>query len=383
MLNKEGILLKELPGDIIFKIKNNKTVLGNNPAIPNIYDDSFLYSLLKHRFQYIKNELKKINSIDDIESNDLYGCLAELILKCKKIEKEYRPELEKICYNFIIDLFSIPKDIINLQLELKDTIDFKNNSILLDPIDNNIEFKLNDIDDAILLKNEIYKRKILIALCFGGAMEISSMIEKYQNKISKISNELCDIYKKILLINEYLIFEKENININEKNKMQIGVVEVLLGNEEKKVSIKAQATIFPILLFEAIKGFMELFISHGLPIKKERTLYILNKTDYLKSEPWYMRIGPSLWNLLTFSLNDIDSKVIPYLLKEISTLEVKEFNKLMQEIFTKTKKGEDILMNIVNKANDNLEYNHFIEKMNKMKTNKSIITDEYIHFDEL
>ena len=383
MLNKEGVLLKKLPNDIITAIINNETSLGNNPALPDIYETPFLIKIVNSRFKYLKEELKTIGSITDIKSDDLYTGLSELILKCKNIEKQFRPELEKICYNLIVDLFSIPEETVNLKIELKDNVDFSNTNIIIDPNEDSEEYEMNDINDAKNYKNELYKRRLLLSLCVGGAMEISKMFDIYENQISKISNELCDLYRKILTLNEYLLFVKEDIEITEENKKQLGTVEVYLGNEENKVTIKSQATIFPILLFETIRGFFELFISHGLPKDRDMALSLINKTDYLNSEPWNMRIGPSLWNLFFSSIDDIKTKELPYLLKKVSKLKYNKFNVLMNEIFAKTKKGKHILKILSNKSKNELDYNSFLKKMDKMKSNRSIITDEYIHFDEL
>lgn len=383
MLNKEGVLLKKLPNDIITAIINNETSLGNNPALPDIYETPFLIKIVNSRFKYLKEELKTIGSITDIKSDDLYTGLSELILKCKNIEKQFRPELEKICYNLIVDLFSIPEETVNLKIELKDNVDFSNTNIIIDPNEDSEEYEMQDINDAKNYKNELYKRRLLLSLCVGGAMEISKMFDIYESQISKISNELCDLYRKILTLNEYLLFVKEDIEITEENKKQLGTVEVYLGNEENKVTIKSQATIFPILLFETIRGFFELFISHGLPKDRDMALSLINKTDYLNSEPWNMRIGPSLWNLFFSSIDDIKTKELPYLLKKVSKLKHNNFNILMNEIFAKTKKGKHILKILSNKSKNELDYNSFLKKMDKMKSNKSIITDEYIHFDEL
>ena len=383
MLNKEGVLLKNLPNDIITAIINNETSLGNNPALPDIYETPFLIKIVNSRFKHLKEELKTIGSITDIKSDDLYTGLSELILKCKNIEKQFRPELEKICYNLIVDLFSIPEETVNLKIELKDNVDFSNTNIIIDPNEDSEEYEMQDINDAKNYKNELYKRRLLLSLCVGGAMEISKMFDIYESQISKISNELCDLYRNILTLNEYLLFVKEDIEITEENKKQLGTVEVYLGNEENKVTIKSQATIFPILLFETIRGFFELFISHGLPKDRDMALSLINKTDYLNSEPWNMRIGPSLWNLFFSSIDDIKTKELPYLLKKVSKLKYNKFNVLMNEIFAKTKKGKHILKILSNKSKNELDYNSFLKKMDKMKSNKSIITDEYIHFDEL
>lgn len=379
----ESVLLDTLPSDIVLKINNNETSLGNNPAIPDIFDVPFLSKILNKRFIDIKNSLKEIGSIDNIKSKDLHSALSELINKCKEIEKPFGSKLEKICYNYVVELFSIPEETIVFNIELKNNIDYSKNSISLEPIDGD-DMELSDVKDALSLKSEVFKRRFLNTLCMGGAMDLfKDVLIKYENEINNINPELIDLYNKILLINDYLLLTKEDLGLTDENKMQLGVVEVRLGNDEYKTTIDVQGTIFPILVIETIKGLLELFISHGLPKDRKRTMQLLSKTDFIKAEPWDMRIGPKLWNLFSMSFNDIDSTEIPYLLKRISMLEINKFNFLMKEILAKTKKGKQIMSVICNKAKNDIDYNRFVNKMDKMRINKSIIVDEYIHQDEL
>jgi hypothetical protein len=165
--------------------------------------------------------------------------------------------------------------------------------------------------------------------------------------------------------------------------MQLGVVEVSLGNDETKSKIESQGVILPILLMETIKGFMELFISHGLPKDVNDAVAVIGRSDFIKAEPWDMKFGPILWDLFYNSSNDVTYEELPYLIKIVSELSVNKFNFLMKEVFAKTKKGKHIMSKLSFKAKRNSEYDKFVDKMTKMKTDKGIITDDYIHPDEL
>lgn len=379
----ESILIDTLPSDIVTAIATNNTSLGNNPAIPDIFDVPFLSKIVNKRFNDVKIALKEIGSIDDVKSSDLYSVLAELIYRCQKYEKPIRKELEKMCYNYVVDLFSIPEETIIFNIALKDSLDTSKSKILIDPLDDD-NLDLIDVKNAMSLRKEIYKRKLLNSLCIGAGMDLyKHIVNFYESEINKLNPELIDLYNKILYINDYLLLTKEDLKITDKNKLQMGVVEVRLGNEEFKTTIDVQSTIFPVLVIETIKGLMELFISHGLPKNRQEAMFILNKTDFIKSEPWNMRIGPELWKLLTMSFNDINSKEIPYLMKRISKLDVDKFNFLMKEVFAKTRKGKEIMSFICNKAKNDMDYNRFINKMDKMKLNNSLIIDEYIKEEEL
>ena len=201
--------------------------------------------------------------------------------------------------------------------------------------------------------------------------------------VERLNPDLKDLYNKIIALNTYLLYTKGDFGLTDEQKMQIGTVEVSLGNEESKVKIEAQGVILPVLMSELIRGFMELFISHGLPKDRRMATIVVGKSDFLKAEPWDMKLGPLLWELFSNTFNDINSNELPYLLQRVSKLSTNKFNFLMKEVFAKTRKGKEIMSKISNKAKNDIEYDKFVDKMTKMKQDKGIITDDYIHPDEL
>lgn len=378
---KKHILMDTLPDDVVDKIINNKTSLGNNPSIPDIFEEPFLLKMAENGFDNAKNKLKEIGEISDVEETKLGPALSKLILKCKEIEKPYRSELEKICMNFVIDLFRVPDETVDISVSLCDDVDMNRNSFIVDP---NIETpEFDSVKNAISIRGEVYKRRMLNVLCTGAAMRISENFDNFINEINDINPKLIDLYNKIISLNTYLLYTKNDFGIDDNNKMQLGVVEVSLGNDETKSKIESQGVILPILLMETIKGFMELFISHGLPKDVNDAITVIGRSDFIKAEPWDMKFGPILWDLFYNSSNDVTYDELPYLIKIISELSVNKFNFLMKEIFAKTKKGKHIMSKLSFKAKRNFEYDKFVDKMTKMKTDKGIITDDYIHPDEL
>ena len=55
----------------------------------------------------------------------------------------------------------------------------------------------------------------------------------------------------------------------------------------------------------------------------------------------------------------------------------------MQEVLAKTKTGKRLMGKLIEKSKTEKEYNKFSDKMSKLQTDKNIITDEYIHPEEL
>lgn len=378
----ESLLKSELPSDILYAIYQNNTSLGNNPAIPDIYGTPYLYHVVEKAFNKAKETLKEIGSIDDVKGNSIKEVLARLIKLCQEKERPYRNQLEKICFDYVIDLFGVPKDMVDILVELKDKIEINSNTVRIDPADGE-DFTLDSLVDAMSIKKEVFKRRLLDVLCLGAGVSVSNSINNYKEDIAKIDAMLPDLYFKILSLNNYLLFETENFDITDKNPRQMGTVEIFLGKEDDKVRIKAQGMIFPVLLCEMVRGFMELFISHGLPTDRDKAIAVIEKSDYLKAEPWDMRLGPSLWKLFKKSTNDVDFTQMPYLLKRVSSLDIRKFNFLFKEIFASTKKGKEIMSILSDKARKDCEYDDFLGRMDLMNKDKGVITDEYIHIDEL
>lgn len=379
---KKSILMDALPDDIIVKINTHKTSLGNNPSIPDIFDEPFLLRLTEQGFQLSKEKLKEIGEITDVDETELEPALAKLLLQCKELETPYRNELEKICINYVIDLFSVPEETVDIVTELCDEVDLNRDSIILDPLDNDGDVEFVNVEDAMSIKGEVYKRRLLNALSMGAAIRMTD-IESLGEEINQLNPKLTDLYNKIISLNNYLLYTKSDFGLTDENKMQMGTVEVSLATEDSKVKIEAQGVIFPILLTELIRGFMELFTSHGLPKDRQQAMMVIGKSDFLKAEPWDMKLGPMLWDLLSNTFNDINSVELPYLLKRISKLNVDKFNYLMKEVFAKTRRGKEIMSKLSFKSKNDIEYDKFVDKMTKMKKDKGVITDEFIHPDEL
>ncbi len=376
---KENILLDNLPEDIVNVIFKNGTSLKNNPAIPTIFDDNFLERIVKKRFLETKENLKKIGKIDDFDDDKIESVLSKLLTKAQDIEQKNKNELEKICFNYVVDFFEIPEDSISFEINL--TTDLSDNNISIEPNDIDIEFdNINDIEE---LKNEVSKKRLLNCISMGMGMCVSSYIKSYLSEIYDVDPRLPDLYRKILALNDYLLFVREDVGITDTDKKLLGFSEVRLGQPDEKPIVKSEGVIFPVLLSETIRGLMELFSSHGLPHDKDKLNYIISKTDYLKSEPWDMRIGPSLWTIITDCFGALESNLIPYLYKRISMLSTKNFNKLMSEVFAKTRKGKEMMNKVVAKARQDKEYVDFSEKMTTLQTDKNIINDEYIIAEEL
>lgn len=387
MANKKGlisehVLIDKLPSEMVNSIAQNNTSLGDNPALPNIYDVPFLMKIAKKSLSNARDVLLSYKSIDDVDETTIESVLGRLIKNCQEKERPIRNHLEKICFNFVINLFSIPQETMAIKVSLVDKVNIDKPFINLDPSDeDSIEF--NDVNDAFKIKKEVYKRRLIDVLCVGCGLSIANNTDSYMDEINKLDNSLCDLYSKIIALNTYLLFEKGNIEMSETEPKIAGISTVTIGQQDEKISLEAEGTIFPILLSETIKGMMETFAIHGLPDDKQMAEAVISKSDYLKAEPWDMRLGQPLWTLLSDSFNDVDFAIIPYLFKRICCLDIDDFNMLFNEVFAKTKRGKQLMFYLCQKAKNDSEYDKFVDKMATMKNDKSIINDEFINEEEL
>lgn len=377
-LLKEGILLNELPDDIRCELKNNKTSLGDSPAFPEEYGDTFDTKLTLKRFEETKKKLEKIGEIEDCD--DIENALPTLIDKCKKLEAPIKTNLEKIAYNFVVELFNIPEDSVTFSTELKEDLSGISMGVRVQSEDSKIDFE--DTTHKKSLIDDIKKRRVINALMTGGAMRFSSDIKKYIADIYDLEPKLPDLYRKILALNDYLLFTNSN-EVSEDKTNQLGLSKITIGNEQTKSDVVVEAVIFPILIYEEVRAFLELSAAHGLPSKKEEANYVMSKADYLKAEPWDMRLGPAMWDALVENIGEVDSKLLPYIFMEICKLKPQRFNLLMQEILAGTRKGKNVIQNIIEYCMDKYEYDDFENRMKKMNADIMVINDEYIHPDEL
>ena len=156
-----------------------------------------------------------------------------------------------------------------------------------------------------------------------------------------------------------------------------------IGNEVTKNKIVAEAEIFPILLHESIRGFLEMFAAYGLPPSKKESAYVMSKADFLNAEPWDMRMGPAIWDFLMDKFQNPSNERLPLLLTTLFSQNTFKFNKFLQEIFGETKRGERIIEKLLNKVEEDFQSDDFDELMIKKQTENNLIKDEYFLPEEL
>lgn len=363
-----------LPQFIYKLVKTHDTSLGDSEAFPtNDGDYHFDYILLKERYNDVCDAIEGIG-LESLDEDYLMSELSLLVRKCKELETPIRDSLEKICENAVNRLFAIPDEILNLQFKLVDKIKFKGSVRMKPESNDDLKYTFKDIADIDLSNKAIAKRRFINALIQGASYTYSCIEGLYIEDIDRINSELPRLYRKIRIINDYLLFTKKE-KMSDDKPMQGSYVETHLGMEGNKTTIKAQGIIFPLLLQEMIRGLFELFSAHGLPQDKKKAQYIIKKSDFILAEPWDLRLGVGLWNMIFGNIDD--TNMIPYMFTSLVKMPVDEFNLSVKEILSHTEKGSEIVNGLVSDAEYDNGYQEFTNRINARNVEKSLIQDNY------
>lgn len=363
----------KLPSFIYKHLKHHNTSLGNNPAFPPDNEFSFDYKLLKTRFNDITDKLEK-SEYNKLNSDELKNKLSELITLCQKKEEPIKNSLIDICVNNINSMFNVPKDSIDLNCFLVKNIKPQHSIRILpeSPSDFNSIVEMENFNKAVL------KRRFINSLIQGGSYCLSNT-KAYLKEIYELNPELPLLYDKIRLINDVLLFQYDE-KISDKNPMQGAYVEVNLGNDKEKVKINAQGLIFPLLFTETIRGFLELFASHGLPANNRAAVKIIKQADFLMAEPWDLRLGVGLWNIIS---EDVENNILPYFFMNLCKLKNNLFNTKIREILAKTKSGKNFKDKLIKKSKHQADLSDLEKDIINKNQDKSLITDEYMTCEDI
>ena len=362
-----------LPQFLFKLVKTHTTSLGDNEAFPSSDDYPFDYVLLKKRYNEVCDAIDDIG-LASLNEDDLVSELSSLVTECKRLEEPVRDALEKICENALNRLFAIPEESINMSFKLVDKIKFKSAIRMRPESNDDVKYTFKDIADIDLSNKAVGKRRFINALIQGAAYLYSGIEGLYIDDIDKINPKLPRLYRKIRIINDYLLFTKKE-EMSDDKPMQGSYVETHLGIADAKTTIKVQGLVFPLLFQESIKGLFELFSAHGLPQDRDKAQYIVKKADFVLAEPWDLRLGVGLWEMIFGGVED--TNMIPYMFTSFVKIPTNEFNLSVKEILSNTEKGNEIVNNLMKDAEYDNGYQQFTNRINAKNVDKSLIKDSY------
>ena len=366
----EVIEFNQLPKHLRIQILRNKTPLSDNDCFPY---ENYLEKALASSYDHLSNN--DIIKGKNITPNEI----SKIEKQCQEIEKPVKNNLEELVSKNVCSLFGIPEDKVDFSLTLVDGIDQSKTNVPFGP-NEDMPVGLGSIDDINIISKEVTKRRLQNTINAGAADFFTNLILwNTTSNLDEINPELSDLYHRYMLINQFLLFNTE-VNITEKDKHETGNVIVTLGNDEVKNQLVAQGVIYPVLLYETIKGFFEVFTAHGIPSNPILSKVIISKCDYYLAEPWYMRLGPSIWgafyDLLESAGLSKRYKELPWVMMKISQLPAKKYIRLMKEILAGTEKAKRVVKRIFDYATKNVEKQEFDNRMTNNRDNNAFMIND-------
>ena len=380
--NINDIMANKLPEYVYKSVKKHDTSLGDCPAFPPSHDYDFDYKVLKKRYAEIIGEMNRYDlPLDVVEAENL---ISKLMTETIKKEKPIRPQLNKLTENIVNRLFAVPSETINLTCELKDEIEVGGSLRILPEDDDNDgeSYDFDDVNEINKVEDIVKQRRFVDALIQGYSIIASRYDELYSDYFETHRfDDLLEDYNKINALNDYLVFVKKE-RIDKKKPSLVSYVSVHLGHGDNKTIIKSQGLTFPYLLRETIRGFMELFSSHGLPEDNKKAQMIIKRADFTMAEPWDIRFGKTLWEIM-FGKDTIQSNMIPYFFADFCSLDSTEFFSISQELLAETKKGKEYVENTVTDISNDVDYQNFLNAIRQKNVDASMISDGYMTADDI
>lgn len=222
--------------------------------------------------------------------------LLDVMAKIKRKEATHQEELEELARETISEFFGFPQEHFS-QASIDDTFE-------LDP---DTPEPQEEIDQEKLLEH-VNKRILLNVIVHGGAVNCWKTIHiLVQGALDQIDPELRELYSDFTSLSSMLMWQspplpdlpddRQRAFLTAQNVKQ-GQNQVSFDQDEPQVA--AQATCFPVLLHELIKGVLDLVSLYGLDqsLSAQEQQYIMNQADKHWDERWYYLFGPGLWDIL-------------------------------------------------------------------------------------
>lgn len=350
---------------------------GDNTPLSS--DKSYINSAVSKMIEKAYSDA--VNSFSDniagVEISKIEDKLSKLILICQKKEEKIKTELEKLCADIALSLFDLNGTELDLECNLVNAVNQTKDFHIKPDVKGEVEY--DNIEEINTEDKDEVRRRYTNAITIGAALELTDkVIAKSVKEIFELDEELPYLYTKIIKINNYLLLVN-NKEITDKDNAQDAYNEVQVFSDSNKASILAEGVIFPFLLTETIRGFIEVMTSKTLPEK--RADYIMNTCDILEDEPKYMILGRVFWNKLCG--DGFDEINAEKLLQKLLSLDTEQFNALMDEMLVGTKLGKEGMRKILDKIKYDSDYKSFEKDLDNKRKEKEIIADGYFTEDEL
>lgn len=367
---KEAMMFNQMPKKLRLSLSREKTPLSKNSALP--YDD------------YLESEcVKRFEELSEFEGVATPDSISKIAREIYDIEKPFRNDLQQLCMSEVFTLFAVPSDKIDFLVRIVDSVDQSATDVPFGP-NEELPPDLPTFEVVETLKLEVDKRRLQNAIVCGAALYYTRMIlEASVSRLDEFDQRLFDLYNQYLDFNEYLLYYNGSETQEQNQKDLTGIAIVTLGNDETKNQLDVQGTNYAVLVYETIKGLLEVFTSHGLPDDSTISKAVMAKSDYITAEPWYMRFGPFIWGYvqtaMTKEVTDGHANLMPYIFMKVSQLKPEKFQRLMRETLASTQRSKQVFRRVIEYAELKHEKSGFDDRMaTYQKDSDTIISDDEV-----
>lgn len=360
MLYEDGITERIHPA-LEEALKNGKHSLAECGIFPEGDEMSFEMKLIRERFAEVVKRCREAYGVDRINDEQIMAEQMPLVKQSMQLEGSHKKALEDLAVEMILEEFDIPEGSIDIVAELNPKINM-DGTMRQAPEMMDETFEFEDADEISMANNEVKKRRALNAMIQGASKKLNHMFHMVHEQLAEMDPRLPGTYKRLMSGADYMYYKVPDLTGAKGG----GKCEVEFNESEEgtpKPQIKATAMVFPVLVHELCKGVMEVLSAHGLPTKENIAEYVINKADYLEAEPWDMRLGPAMWGRFCEMMPDDSFELKHHVYTEMAALPPKEFNATMKEVLGKTKRGKEIMLEMVTDIKKELQEDDFNDKM--------------------
>lgn len=340
-------------------LRRNKHSLSECGIFPEGDIISTEMKLIRERFKEVVKRCREAFDMETVDNNVIKMEQMKLVVEAMTIEGKHKSKLEDLAVKMVMEEFDIPEGSVVFEAELRPRIDSK--GVNKTPIES-LDEEFNDTDEITKANNEVKKRRVLNAMTQGAAKSVNHMFHMVHEELTDMNPRLPNVYKKMMSAADMMYYIVPDLNAS----VSAGKCETEFEEDEYGVVrpiIKASAMVFPVLIHELCKGVMEVLSSHGLPTQENIAKYVIEKADFMDAEPWDMRFGPPIWRRFCDAIPAEDFNLKHHVYSEVASMDSDEFNTLMKEVLAKTKKGKNMVSEIVKNIKKEIEEDEFNEAM--------------------
>lgn len=335
----KGMITEMISDALADRVSSGDHSLKDNPSLPKLSGEDFLMRLVDAKYEDICKTIKVNGGTDSVDFTELIPLFSKALKEISLFEENSKPELAKLAVDIIIEEFGLELNDIAFDAEIvTDVMEIPNNDEVL--------YSAKNGEDLETLQGEIDKRRILNAIIQGGARKVADSFKMKKSEIAEIDTRLYNLYRTALPIGDLMYYS----NDDDVEGIKTGSLSIVKNEGQPKIT--ARGVNFPMLLLQLAKGVFELLVSEEATDRYE---YIKSKADKPEFESDDVRLGLSIYDMMTKKINSDDSRVNYLTVSTIANVKVPEFHLMMKDILADTTDGDRYLKQISSVAVNTLK----------------------------